>query len=600
MKHMIRLICTFGCLAMLSDIAPMGCVARADLAVPPQPRPLHRIGYEIFKRVADKLSHEQHGDWKDSESVSAAEWEEITRKLEGVLPKLQTAFDERYKVLAHSNRLEKVALYDGQLPRNRYERWIVGGVVVANKKIVLADLLEGDPILENLCQGIPLEDLLGRIECPRPEIDENSVKLRFRDWAMTQTEGFSDLEKKIMFEWQFFCCRHEKRTWFPVFSKEVEELGLKEKEWSSTCLTAEDYLGERRESLGRGKPLAGFEDFECHERHAEFLSRWFERATECGYVPKSYDKLLQKKFKDNAAKVPSLGGIRIEEHEECYVRRGLDSVPTSPVVMRFKGNVGVDEIKIAAQYCKAYLLGKAFTNDFDKIVIADVGNEALKEICRSLAGKTVEELTVLGGTNTLDISCLSDFGGVERLRLKHGKFKGHPCLQGWHEGNTTLCAEDCHFVDSPLSVAWHLKVEPPLRLPATKHGGGKVTPPRLPQGTVSLPQGTVPRIEPSKETPHPPTRIIRQNYSFPWLALLGGSLIGIILLLFAWRGCAKKASSGSFVDGAGLRRRQFVLKGLSVLCWLIMFAEVLALGFALGGVEGARRVKKWVLSQVWG
>ena len=591
MKRSVRFVCVFGCLALLSDISPMGCVARADL--PPPPKPLHRIGYEIFKRVSDKLSHEQQGDWKYPENVSVSEREEIAWKMDGVLPKLQTAFDERYNVLAQSNRLDKVALYHGQVPRYRYESWIVSGVVEANKKIVLADLLEGDPVLENLCQGIPLEDLLGRINCPRPEIDENSVKLRFREWAMTRTDGFSDLDKKIMFEWQFFCCRHEKRPWFSVFSKEAEELGLKEKVWSASIPNAEDYLGEGREALGQGKPIAGYEDFECHERHAEFLSRWFGRATACGYVPKSYDKLLLKKFKDNARTMSSDSGVRIEEREECHVLRGFDSAPISPVVMRYKGDVGVDEIKMAAQYCKAYLLGKAFTNDFDKIVIADVGNEALKEICRSLAGKTVEELTVLGGTNTLDISCLSDFGGVERLRLKHGKFKGCPCFQGWYGGNTILVAEDCHFVDAPLSVAWHLKAEPPLSLPTVEDGGGKISPPRLPQGTVRLPQGTVPRIEPSDETPHPPTRIIRQNYSFPWLVLVGG-LIGIVLLLLVRRVRVKIASSGSFVTGVLFRRRQMVLKGLSVLYWLGMFAVVLALGFALGGVVWERRVKRCV------
>ena len=591
MKRFVRIVCAFGCLALLSDIAPMGCVARAD--IPPPPRPLHRIGYEIFKRVSDKLSQEQHGDWKYPENVSVLEREEITRKLEGVQSKLQTAFDERYKVLAQSNRLDKVALYHGQVPRYRYENWIVNGVVEANKKIVLADLLEGDSDLEDRCKGSPLEDMLARIKCPKPEIDENSVKLRFREWAMTRTNGFSDFEKKIMFEWQFFSCRHEQRPWLSAFSKEAEELGLKAKEWFLRSLKAEDYLGESRESIGQGKPIAGFEDFECHERHAEFLSRWFGRAIACGYVPKSYDRLLLKKYKENAGKVSSGGGIRIEEREECHVLRGFDSVPISPVVMRYKGDVCVDEIKMAAQYCKAYLLGKAFTNDFDKIVIADVGNEALKEICRSLAGKTVEELTVLGGTNTLDISCLSDFCGVERLRLKHGKFKGCPCFQGLYGGNTTLVAEDCHFVDAPLSVAWHLKAEPPLSLPTVEDGGGKISLPRLQQGTNRLPQGTVPRIEPSDETPHPPTRIIRQNYSFPWLVLVGG-LIGIVLLLLVRRVRVKIASSGSFVTGVLFRRRQMVLKGLSVLYWLGMFAVVMALGFALGGVVWERRVKRCV------
>ena len=596
MKRSVRFVCVFGCLVLLSDIAPMGCVARADL--PPPPRPLHRIGYEIFKRVSDKLSCEQQGDWKYPESVSASEREEIARKLEEVLPRLQSAFDERYKALVQSNRLEKVALYRGQVPRYRYQRWIVGGVVAANTKIVLADLLEGDPDLENRCRGIPLEDLLARIECPTPEIDENSVKLRFRDWAMTRADGLSDLEKKIMFEWQFFCCRHERRPWLSVFSKEAEELGLKEKEWSASSPKAADYLGEGRETLGQGKPIPGFEDFECHGRHAEFLSRWFERATACGYVPKSYDKLLLKKFKDNAGKEPSLGGIRIEEREECHVRRGLDSVPISPVVMRFKGDVGVDEIKIAAQYCKAYLLGKAFTNDFDKIVIADVGNEALKEICRSLAGKTVEELTVWGGTNTLDISCLSDFGGVETLRLMHGKFKGHPYLQGWYGGNTTLSVEDCHFIDSPLAVDWCLKVNPQLILPtgqsgAGQSGGGEIRPARLPHGTDVLPQGAVSGIKPKEESPHPPTRIIRQNYSLPWLVLIGGFLLGIALLLFARRVRVKMALAGSFEAGMPLRRRPMALKGLSALGWLIMFAVALALGFALGGAMWECRVKRY-------
>ena len=592
MKRSVRFVCVFGSLALLSDISPMGCVARADL--PPPPKPLHRIGYEIFKRVSDKLSHEQQGDWKYPENVSVSEREEIAWKLDGVLPKLQTAFDERYNVLAQSNRLDKVALYHGQVPRYRYESWIVSGIVEANKKIVLADLLEGDPVLENLCQGIPVEDLLGRIKCPRPEIDENSVKLRFREWAMTRTNGFSDLEKKIMFEWQFFCCRNEQRPWLSVFSKEAEELGLKEKGWLSGSRTAEDYLGEGSEVLGRGKSIAGFEDFECHERHAEFLSKWFRRATACGYVPKSYDKLLLKKFNGNAAKVSSCGGIRIEEHEECHVRRGLDSVSISPVVMRYKGNVGVDEMKMAAQYCKAYLLDKAFTNDFGKIVIADVSNDALKEICRSLAGKTVEELTVLGGTNALDISCLSDLGGVERLRLKHGKFGGHPCLQGWYGGNTTFSAEDCHFVDTPLSVEWYLKAEPPSRLPTANHGDGKISPPHFPQGKVRVPQRTVPRIEPSEETPHPPTRIIRQNHSFQWLVLLGGFLVGIVLILFARCVRVRMASSDSVAGGPGLRRGQMSLKGLSALGWLIVFAAVLALGFALGEVVWECRVRRCV------
>ena len=101
MKRSVRFVGVFGCLVLLSDIAPMGCVARADL--PPPPRPLHRIGYEIFKRVSDKLSREQQGDWKYPESVSASEREEIARKLEEVLPRLQSAFDERYKLLLQSD-----------------------------------------------------------------------------------------------------------------------------------------------------------------------------------------------------------------------------------------------------------------------------------------------------------------------------------------------------------------------------------------------------------------------------------------------------------------------------------------------------------------
>ena len=48
MKHMSRLICAFGCLALLSDIAPMGCVARADVAGPTYIHRLQRVGYEVL------------------------------------------------------------------------------------------------------------------------------------------------------------------------------------------------------------------------------------------------------------------------------------------------------------------------------------------------------------------------------------------------------------------------------------------------------------------------------------------------------------------------------------------------------------------------
>lgn len=48
MKRMIRLICTSGCLALLSDIAPMGRVARADVAGPTYIHRLQRVGYEVL------------------------------------------------------------------------------------------------------------------------------------------------------------------------------------------------------------------------------------------------------------------------------------------------------------------------------------------------------------------------------------------------------------------------------------------------------------------------------------------------------------------------------------------------------------------------
>lgn len=47
MRRFVMLL-SAGCLAMLSDLAPGGCVARADVAGPTYIHRLHRVGYEIL------------------------------------------------------------------------------------------------------------------------------------------------------------------------------------------------------------------------------------------------------------------------------------------------------------------------------------------------------------------------------------------------------------------------------------------------------------------------------------------------------------------------------------------------------------------------
>ncbi len=42
------MLLSIGCLAMLSDLAPGGCVARADVAGPTYIHRLHRVGYEVL------------------------------------------------------------------------------------------------------------------------------------------------------------------------------------------------------------------------------------------------------------------------------------------------------------------------------------------------------------------------------------------------------------------------------------------------------------------------------------------------------------------------------------------------------------------------
>ena len=492
MKKMIFVAGVVGCLSVASNVL-------ADLA--PPPKPLHRIGYEIFgpkktetpkelevkqdpeilrltkeieeaqrgnddakterllKEMVDRLmkidglggkfsdSGFLGGGWKMPQDLTKTERNEFAARIKDIQMELQKAFDAEHATLLAAGKLKRVVLFDGGY-EYRYERYL-RETQAENARMVVETIMEKNVEMRQKCMGIPIELLTNAMSCPKPSIDSESVKLRFRTWAESRMKGLSGVCRHIVFGWQYFCCVHEKRPWFDEFQKSEggHRGAMRTHRRFGGVMEWADETSARTD-----KPRKGFEDFDGADEGVAFALKWYDKAVSYGFVPKKYETILVERMKAKEDCSASASGIAVEENAQTHITGHTfgKSGSLSPVKVRISGRVSNWELAVAYGYCRDALSEKDYLDDFDEIEFRAVDSGTLDRACRVFGKMRPRNVKITsarvsnGELTGLDLSGLDRFSCIGDLKLLGLRVTGAPSFAKF-EFMRRFHAENCQF-----------------------------------------------------------------------------------------------------------------------------------------------------------
>lgn len=492
MKKVIFVAGVVGCLSVASNVL-------ADLA--PPSRPLHRIGYEIFGpkktekqkepevkqdpeilRLTKEIEEAQRGNddakaerllkemvdrlmktdglggkfsdsgflgdgWKMPQDLTKTERNEFAGRIRDIQTELQKAFDAEYATLLAAGKLKRVGLFDGGY-EYRHERYL-RETQTENARKVVESIMEQNVEMRQKCMGIPIELLTNAMSCPKPSIDPESVKSRFRMWAESRMKGLSGVCRHIVFGWQYFCCVHEKRPWFEEFQKSEgghRKTMRAQRRFGGTMERADET------SVHADNPRKGFEDFDGADECAAFALKWYDKAVSYGFVPKKYETILVEHLKAKADCSANESGIMVEEnaHERISGQAFGKSGSLSPVKVHIAGRVPNWELAVAYGYCRDALSEKDYIDDFEEIEFCAVDSDTLDRACRVFGKMRPRNVKITsgwvlnGGMADLDLSGLDRFLCIGDLKLLGLHVTGAPSLAKF-EFMWGFHAENCQF-----------------------------------------------------------------------------------------------------------------------------------------------------------
>ena len=403
-----------------------------------------------------------HG-WKFPNEVSSEERRSILVQVDAVRLKLQQACDAKYPRLLEEGKLKYINKDSGHDIRYRYERYR-REVRAENCRLTILAVLEENPDLRSLCDGIPVEWLVDAVNVPEPSISAESAKEAFRVWAVGNMNGLSYLERNILFRWQFFCCEAEKRPWYAEFSKE------------STRAEDDDDLRNRFSSFGRRargrdrsqgvEAHAGFGDLMIDPTNvAASVVAWHQKAIGLGFHPRTFDTYLFEK----AAKRPGeLGNLHVTvSHNPLASWSGYaygKSGNLSSVEVEFRNGVDMDEIQMAHDYCAYLIEGKDYVADVAQLKFSSLDKSAMEVACKAFADMRIRELKISGKTMrgdaraAVDISALDAFSDLQDISFYGCRVEGAARFSKF-KSLSRFHAEDCEFdtlsfLENCTNVKW--------------------------------------------------------------------------------------------------------------------------------------------------
>ena len=433
---------------------------------------MSRITVEMRKFDKEQLSEALQtrysgiGDsgWKFPRDVSTAEKQAIQVKINEVRKRLQQACEAKYPKLLEEGKLKYVNRYTGHDMPYRYERYR-REVRAENCRLTILAVLEENPELRDSCEGVPIEWLVNAVSVPEPSLSVESVKATFRSWAISNMKGLSQLEREILFRWQFFCCEAEKRPWYAEFSKETtraEDVDDRHDRFSS--------FGRRDRGRDRSQGVethVGFEHLMIAPTNvAASVVAWHQKAVALGFHPRAFDTYLFEK----AAKRPGeLGDLHVTvSHDPLASWSGYaygKSGNLSSVEVEFRNGVDMDEIQMAHDYCAYLVEGKNYVDEVKSLKLSAIDRSAMETACKVFADMKINKLKISGKTiggdacAVVDISALDAFPDLQDVSLygcrvegdvRFSKFKS---LSRFHaegcEFDTLSFLENCENVKCP-------------------------------------------------------------------------------------------------------------------------------------------------------
>ena len=328
-----------------------------------------------------------------------------------VKDEMQALFDVEYDRLNKAGKLAKISqgnnyLYDRAKRRMAEENalTVVRGVLMQN---------EG---MRKRCEGIPVEWIVAAMKCPDPSIRDESIKGSFQRWAMKQMpDGLNDIERRIVFDWQFHVCEKEGRPW--------------------------------RKVLEAAEPKDELQDISEQTSPDAYIIKWREQALCCGYEMKPHEALLAKKAKESPECFSSNGCIGISyDSESSDWGHFADTCEESTIKMSVRGTVDATDMEVAAGYCRRLQKSKGWLTELDELTLSGCDMKTVDAVCRALSG-----FRVGGSVSVADVSVELDISKLSQLDVREISFNNiHPrgCVrQGVASSPLTIRMENCELGD---------------------------------------------------------------------------------------------------------------------------------------------------------
>ena len=425
---------------------------------------------EVFQVVRERHrgnSPHAHGEgdgWKFPHDVSAEERNEIRSKIEAVRLDLQKSSDAMYPRLLKEGKLKTINRFNGQDMPYRYEGYR-RDVQKENCKTVILAVLDEDSGLKDKCDGIPIEWLVEAVKVPEPSLSVESVKEAFQSWATQNMKGLSQLERRVLFRWQFFCCEEEKRQWYAEFSKDSTQAESGKRFPAVDKFTSMDDKHDRHSrfsAFGRGGRGSGgpqvveshtkFKDLRIDSTNAAVsVIAWYKKALGLGFQPRSFDTCL---FERAAKRPGELGRSNVTvRHDPLVSRSGYAygrSGNLSSAEVEISRGAAIDEIQMAHDYCAYLVEGKNYVDDVTRLVLASLDRSTMERAFKMFADMKIHELSVVGKTvrapdrAVVDVSPMVAFHDLYGISFYGCRIEGNAHFSEF-KSLSRFHAEDCEF-----------------------------------------------------------------------------------------------------------------------------------------------------------